>query len=38
MKPQTLFEKIGRREGEWDYNGGGELVRSVLYAFVELPQ
>jgi hypothetical protein len=28
---QTLFEKgEGRRRGKWKYNGGDELVQSIL--------
>jgi hypothetical protein len=26
MKPTRLFEIVGKKQGKWKYNGGGELV------------
>jgi hypothetical protein len=26
------------REGEWEFNGGGELVQEILYACIKLLQ
>jgi hypothetical protein len=30
------MEKGERRK--WKYNGGGELVQRILYAYIQLPQ
>jgi hypothetical protein len=34
---QTLKEE-GRERGEWEYNGGDELVHGTLYEYTELLQ
>jgi hypothetical protein len=35
---QTLFWKQGQGRGEWEYNGGDELVEGSLYTCIELAQ
>jgi hypothetical protein len=37
MKP-TNTEKEQRKEDKWEYNGGGELVQSTLYPYMEASQ
>jgi hypothetical protein len=38
MKPTKHFGEGGRRRRGMEYDGGGELIQSTLYTYIELSQ